>query len=365
MVSKQNMNIKDKINRLKETYVASMFNTLMKCSDDKQRWNIHAARKAANIYSKSLLKDIKALTSNEQIVCRYLDYAIITFQKLEYSISYAKKRIHLMISPYASAYYEPLTPDELNDCRKFFGSSFVDKVTQDEHSVFNTMMDHSKRREELRAKLPKMEPFFDAWNREREWLNSNHKPTESNVKVLYAEDNYEVEDAFVISESAAKALCETSEDIIRSPRLPDGCHDDYTDRVSQIILDLNKYHLDDETIALYEKYLAEFEEIMKRTTESSTIDPISSFFNSKFEMTEDGHIRVVKVYMGNGEFKDVDDKADKAYTDHLDGTLEGLEKYHAAVAGNGIGFEPRMEFDKEGNPRLISVDLCRKIDNNG
>lgn len=308
MVSKQNMNIKDKINRLKETYVASMFNTLMKCSDDKQRWNIHAARKAANIYSKSLLKDIKALTSNEQIVCRYLDYVIITFQKLEYSISYAKKRIHLMISPYASAYYEPLTPGDLNDCRKFFGSSFVDKVTQDEHPVFNAMMDHSKQREELRAKLPGMEPMFDAWDREREWLNSRHEPTESNVKVLCAEDNYEVEDAFVISESAAKAICEKAE--------------------------------------------------------GRTVDPITSFFNSKFEMTEDGHIRVVKVYMGNGEFKDVDDKADKVYTDHLDGTLEGLEKYHAAVAGNGIGFGPRMEMDKDGNMRLISVDLCRKSDNN-
>lgn len=149
-------------------------------------------------------------------------------------------------------------------------------------------------------------------------------------------------------------------DTIRGHRLPDGWHDDYTDRVSQIILDLNKYHLDDETIALYEKNLAEFEEIMKHATESSRVDPISSFFNSKFEMTEDGHIRVVKVYIGNGEFKDVDDKAAKVYTDHLDGTLEGLEKYHAAVAGDVIGFAPRIEIDKDGTPRLISVDLCHK-----
>ena len=145
---------------------------------------------------------------------------------------------------------------------------------------------------------------------------------------------------------------EKTGDTIRGHRLPDGCHDDYTDRVSQIILDLNKYHLDDETIALYEKNLAEFEETIKHATESSRVDLITSFFKSKFELTEDGHIRVVKVYIGNGEFKDV--------TDHLDGTLEGLEKYHAAVAGNDVGFAPRIEIDKDGTPRLMSVDLCHK-----
>ena len=49
----------------------------------------------------------------------------------------------------------------------------------------------------------------------------------------------------------------------------------------------------------------------------------------------------------------------------LNGTVEGLMNYHGVVAGgNDIGFGPRMEIDKDGNMRLISVDLCRKSDNN-
>lgn len=242
-----NTKIEEKIKCLKEAYIASMFNTLMKYSDETQRWDYHAARKAACIYVKTLLRVIRFVTNDCVSICKYLDYSIHAFQKLEYSISYAKKELGIMFAP-PEVIYKPLTPEELNGCLKFFGSSFVDKVTQDEHPVFNAMMDHSKRREELRAKLPGMEPIFDALDREREWLNSRPKPTESNLKVLYAKP-YEVEDSLIISESAAKKL---------------------------------------------------------------------------------------------------------------NGTVEGLMNYHGVVAGNDIGFGPRMEMDKDGNMRLISVDLCHK-----
>ena len=283
--------IEEKIKCLKEAYIPSMFQTLMEYSDEKQRWDYHAARKAACIFSKNFVKKLrkeKVTTNSDEWICRYLNYAIIVLQNAGTLVFKKHKIDRVLFDTYKVQIYKPMTDEELNDCRKFFGSSFVDKVTQDEHPVFNAMNDHSKRREELRAKLPRMEPFFDAWDREREWLNSNTKPAESNVKTLYAE-GYEVEDAVVISESAAKALCDKVGDTIRGHRLPDGWYDDYADRVAQNI--------------------------------------------PKFD-------------------------------ECLDGTVDGLEKYHAAVAGNDIGFAPRMEIDKDGNPRLISVDLCRKSDDN-
>jgi hypothetical protein len=248
-----NTKIKEKINCLKEAYIASMFETLMRCSDEKQRWDYHAARKAACIYSKNLVKKLrkeKVTTNSDEWICRYLNYAIIVLQNAGTLVFKKHKIDRVLFDNHNLRVYKPMTDEELTECRDFFGSSFVDKVTQDEHPVFNAMMDHSKRREELRAKLPGMESMFDAWDREREWLNSNSKTTESNVNVLYAEP-YEVEDALVISESAAKKL---------------------------------------------------------------------------------------------------------------NGTVEGLMNYHGVVAGNDIGFGPRMEMDKDGNMRLISVDLCHKPD---
>ena len=52
-----------------------------------------------------------------------------------------------------------------DDCRNLFNEN-----TTNVSKTYQIMMDHSKRREELRAKLPGMESMFDAWDREREWL---------------------------------------------------------------------------------------------------------------------------------------------------------------------------------------------------
>ena len=207
--------IKEKIKCLKEAYIASMFETLMECSDEKQRWYYHGARNAARIYSKNLVKRLrkeKVTTNSDEWICRYLNYVIIVLQ---------------------------------NAGTLVFKKHKIDRVLFNNHNlrVYKPMTD-----EELRTKLPGMEPMFDAWDRERELLNTKSEPTESNLKVLYAEP-YEVEDALVISESAAKKL---------------------------------------------------------------------------------------------------------------NGTLDGLMNYHGVVAGNDIGFGPRMEMDKDGNMRLISVDLCHK-----
>lgn len=243
--------IKEKIKCLKEAYIASMFETLMKCSDENQRWDYHAARNATRIYSKNLVKKLrkeKVTTNSDEWICRYLNYAIIVLQNAGTLVFKKRKIERVLFDNHNLRVYKPMTDEELADCRKFFGSTFVDNALQDEHPVFNAMMDHSKQREELRAKLPGMATMFDAWDREREWLNTKSEPTESNLKVLYDEP-YEVEDALVISESAAKKL---------------------------------------------------------------------------------------------------------------NGTLDGLMNYHGVVAGNDIGFGPRMEMDKDGNMRLISVDLCHK-----
>ena len=247
--------LKMKVVELETAYLASMFETLIECSDENQRWYYHGARNAARIYSKNLVKKLrkeKVTTNSDEWICRYLNYAIIVLQNAGTLVFKKHKIDRVLFDNHNLRVYKPMTDEELTECRDFFGSSFVDKVTQDEHPVFNAMMDHSKRREELRAKLPGMESMFDAWDREREWLNSEHRSTESNLKVLYAEP-YEVEDSLIISESAAKKL---------------------------------------------------------------------------------------------------------------NGTVEGLMNYHGVVAGNDIGFGPRMEMDKDGNMRLISVDLCRKSDNN-
>jgi len=202
--------LEKKLTELETAYLGSMFETLLECSDENQRWDYHAARNAARMYSKNLVKRLrkeKVITNSDEWICKYLNYAIIVLQNAGTLVFKKHKIDRVLFDNHNLRVYKPMTDEELTECREYFGSSFVDKVTQDEHPVFNAMMDHSKRREELRAKLPGMESMFDVWDREREWLNSNSKTTESNVNVLYAEP-YEVEDDLVISESAAKALCE-------------------------------------------------------------------------------------------------------------------------------------------------------------
>lgn len=209
--------LEKKLVELEMAYLSSMFETLLECSDENQRWHYHAARNAARIYSKNLVKRLrkeKVTTNSDEWICKYLNYVIIILQNKGTLVFKKHKIDHVLFNNHNIRVYKPMTDEELTDCRKFFGSTFVDSALQDEHPVFNAMMDHSKKREELRAKLLGVEPMYTALlNEEHGLLNSEFKPTESNLKVLYAEQ-YEVEDALVISESAAKELNGTLEGLV-------------------------------------------------------------------------------------------------------------------------------------------------------
>lgn len=96
----------------------------------------------------------------------------------------------------------------LEDCRNLFG----DNVTNE--SPYQIMMDHSKQRAEIRKKLPELEYMFKAWDREREYLKSHPASSNTNLKILYAEDD--IEDALIISESLANKLLNETGDGLKN-----------------------------------------------------------------------------------------------------------------------------------------------------
>lgn len=96
----------------------------------------------------------------------------------------------------------------LEDCRNLFG----DNVTNE--SPYQIMMDHSKQRAEIRKKLPELEYMFKAWDREREYLKSHPTSSNTNLKILYAEDD--IEDALIISESLANKLLNETGDGLKN-----------------------------------------------------------------------------------------------------------------------------------------------------
>ena len=98
--------------------------------------------------------------------------------------------------------------EHLEDCRNLFG----DNVTNE--SPYQIMMDHSKQRAEIRKKLPELEYMFKAWDREREYLKSHPTSSNTNLKILYAEDD--IEDAVIISESLANKLLNETGDGLKN-----------------------------------------------------------------------------------------------------------------------------------------------------
>ena len=115
----------------------------------------------------------------------------------------------------------------LKDCRNLFSENVTNGS-----KTYQIMMDHSKERAEFRKKHPELEYMFKAWDRECEYLNSHPVSSNTKLKILYAED--EVEDAVIISESSAKKICESSEDVIRGHRLPDGWENEEIDNAKKI-----------------------------------------------------------------------------------------------------------------------------------
>lgn len=104
--------------------------------------------------------------------------------------------------------------EHLEDCRNLFGENTTNE------SPYQIMMDHSKKRAELRKKLPEFEYMFKAWDREREYLNSHPASSNTNLKILYAE----VEDAVIISESFANKLLDgTFDGLINYHEAVAGC----------------------------------------------------------------------------------------------------------------------------------------------
>lgn len=91
--------------------------------------------------------------------------------------------------------------EHLEDCRNLFGVN----VTNESKTTYQIMMDHSKERDEFRKKHPELEYMFKAWDREREYLNSHPTSSNTNLKILYAEED-DIEDAVIISESFANKL---------------------------------------------------------------------------------------------------------------------------------------------------------------
>ena len=98
----------------------------------------------------------------------------------------------------------------LEDCRNLFGVN----VTNESKTTYQIMMDHSKERDEFRKKHPELEYMFKAWDREREYLNSHPTSSNTNLKILYAEDD--IEDALIISESLANKLLNETGDGLKN-----------------------------------------------------------------------------------------------------------------------------------------------------
>ena len=101
--------------------------------------------------------------------------------------------------------------EHLEDCRNLFGVN----VTNESKTTYQIMMDHSKQRAEIRKKLPELEYMFKAWDREREYLNSHPASSNTNLKILYAEED-DIEDAVIISESLANKLLNETGDGLKN-----------------------------------------------------------------------------------------------------------------------------------------------------
>jgi hypothetical protein len=107
----------------------------------------------------------------------------------------------------------------LEDCRNLFSENVTNGS-----KTYQIMMDHSKERAEFRKKHPELEYMFKAWDREREYLNSHPVSSNTKLKILYAEDEDEVEDAVIISESFANKLLDgTFDGLINYHEAVAGC----------------------------------------------------------------------------------------------------------------------------------------------
>lgn len=234
---KKQTTINDRIKQFEKEYIISLFDKLLNCSNyDRQRWFYHAARKAAHIYSKKIMKSINK--SPRHLIDGYSVQSILTAftnrmadqgmtlrQKenfIRYILNHHSKKKHNAINDVRRF------DEHLEDCRNLFGVNVTNE------SPYQIMMDHSKQRAEFRKKHPELEYMFKAWDREREYLNSHPASSNTNLKILYAEDEDEIEDAVIISESFAKKICESSDDVIRGHRLPDGWENEEIDNARKI-----------------------------------------------------------------------------------------------------------------------------------
>lgn len=207
---KKQTTINDRIKQFEKGYIISLFDKLLNCSNyDRQRWFYHAARKAAHIYSKKIMKSINK--SPRHLIDGYSVQSILTAftnrmadpgmtlrQKenfIRYILNHHSKKKHNAINDVR----------QFDDCRNLFNEN-----TTNVSKTYQIMMDHSKKRDELRKKLPKFEYMFKAWDREREYLKSHPASSNTNLKILYGGD--EIEDAIMISESLANKLLNETDD---------------------------------------------------------------------------------------------------------------------------------------------------------
>lgn len=116
-----------------------------------------------------------------------------------------------------------------DDCRNLFNEN-----TTNVSKTYQSMMDHSKQREELKKKLfndPEFDVMVKGLYRDTEFLNSPHTGTPT----LYAEvDEFDIGDPVVISESTAKKMCKSLDNVIRGHRLSDGWENEEFDNARKI-----------------------------------------------------------------------------------------------------------------------------------